>query len=349
MIKYSKGNLLLADVESLVNTVNCVGVMGKGIALQFKQAFPENYKEYEKACKAGLVSPGKMFIHSMGNLFSNKYIINFPTKRHWKGKSRIEDIQAGLVDLIFQIKELNIKSIAIPPLGCGNGGLDWKIVKPLIENAFLELKDVEVHIYAPNGSPEVDLMPVNTERPRLTKARALLISLMQEYLVPGYRLSKLEIQKLAYFLQVVGEPLRLNFVKGLCGPYADNLNHVLQRLEGHYIRGYGDRAEESNMYLLPDSEKEAAILLNDEAESQERLNKVKNIIFGFESPYGLELLSTVHWVIVTEPAIKNDLDAITDRVRNWNNRKSKLFQPEHVKKAWLHLNNTLLSPVCDLQ
>lgn len=261
MIKYSKGNLLLADAEALVNTVNCVGVMGKGIALQFKQAFPANYKEYEKACKSELVKPGKMFIHMIGNLFERKYIINFPTKRHWKGKSRLEDIQTGLVDLISQIKELNIKSIAIPPLGCGNGGLDWNVVKPMIEKAFLELKDVEVYVYAPNGSPEVELMPVNTERPHLTKARALLISLMQEYLVPGYRLSKLEIQKLAYFLQVVGEPLRLNFVKGLCGPYAENLNHVLQRLEGHYIRGYGDRAEEYNMYLLPNSEKKQLLYL----------------------------------------------------------------------------------------
>jgi Predicted phosphatase homologous to the C-terminal domain of histone macroH2A1 len=341
MIKYTQGNLLEADVDALVNTVNCVGVMGKGIALQFKQAFPSNYKEYEKACKAKQVKPGKMFIYNTGKLFGSKYIINFPTKRHWKGKSRIEDIENGLVDFVKQIKDLNIKSVAVPPLGCGNGGLNWNSVKLLMEKAFENLGDVDIYIYPPNGAPAVDTMPVNTTRPALTKARSLLICLMQEYGVPGYRLSKLEIQKLAYFLQEMGEPLRLNFVKGLCGPYADNLNHVLQRLEGHYIRGYGDRAEESNIVLLPTAVEEAEALIKNEVESQERLKQVKNIILGFESPYGLELLSTVHWIIKTQPELADDIEQVTEQVRTWNNRKCKLFKPIHVEKAWLHLKKVL--------
>lgn len=342
MIIYSKGNLLEAEAEALVNTVNCVGVMGKGIALQFKQAYPENYKEYEKACKDEKIKPGTMFIYSTGELFSSKYIINFPTKRHWKGKSKIEDIKIGLIDFVKQIKDLNIKSVAVPPLGCGNGGLDWQVVKSLIEKAVTNLDDVTFYIYPPNGSPDVDAMPVNTSRPNLTKARSLLICLMQEYGIPGYRLSKLEIQKLAYFLQEVGEPLKLRYVKGLCGPYADNLNHVLQRLEGHFIRGYGDRAEESNIYLLPNAVAEATNMIRDEVESQDRLNKVKSIIMGFESPYGLELLSTVHWVIKERPEIIEDIEKITELVRNWNNRKCKLFQPTHIKKAWVHLKEVML-------
>lgn len=125
MIILKQGNLLEDEAEALVNTVNCVGVMGKGIALQFKLAFPEVFSEYEKACRREEVQPGKMHVVSTKLLFNPKYVINFPTKRHWKNKSRMEDIEAGLVDLIKVVKELEIKSIAIPPLGCGNGGLNW--------------------------------------------------------------------------------------------------------------------------------------------------------------------------------------------------------------------------------
>lgn len=341
MIVYDKGNLLETSAEALVNTVNCVGVMGKGIALQFKQAFPENYKQYEKACRQKDVVPGKMFVHYTGNLFEKKYIINFPTKRHWKGKSNLDDIKSGLKGLIEQVQSLGISSIAIPPLGCGNGGLDWKIVKPLIEEAFKNVPEVVVHLYAPMGNPEVDKMLINTVKPQLTKARALLIELMKEYGVPGYRLSKLEVQKLAYFLQVAGEPLRLKFVKAQCGPYANNLNHVLQILEGHYIRGYGDRAEESSIYLINDAEQVAESFIKDEVDSIERLNKVKEIIYGYENPYGLELLATLHWIINEKPEIANDLSQIENEVFNWNERKCNLFKRNHIEKAWKHLQGAV--------
>ncbi|BDA76423.1 hypothetical protein CAL7716_105890 (plasmid) [Calothrix sp. PCC 7716] len=152
MIKFKIGNLFLENAEALVNTVNCVGVMGKGIALQFKLRYPENFRSYEKACKKGEVQPGRMFIFPTGNLFNPKYIINFPTKRHWKGKSKIEDIQSGLVALVQKVQQLGITSIAIPPLGCGNGGLDWAVVKPLIESAFSQLPDVSVIIFEPSGA-----------------------------------------------------------------------------------------------------------------------------------------------------------------------------------------------------
>jgi O-acetyl-ADP-ribose deacetylase (regulator of RNase III) len=139
MIELKTGNLLSENAEALVNTVNCVGIMGKGIALQFKRAYPENFRQYEKACKAGVVQPGHMFIFPTSNLSNPKYIINFPTKRHWRNKSKIEDIQSGLITLVEQVKLLGITSIAIPPLGCGNGGLNWADVKPLIESAFSQL------------------------------------------------------------------------------------------------------------------------------------------------------------------------------------------------------------------
>lgn len=257
MIEFKQGNLLEENAEALVNTVNCVGVMGKGIALQFKQAFTENFRQYEKACRADEVQPGRMFTVATGNLFYPRYIINFPTKRHWKGKSKIEDIESGLKALIKEVQELGISSIAIPPLGCGNGGLDWSDVKPLIESAFTELPDVQVVVFEPTGAPAAEKMRVATSKPNITRARALFIRLLELYGIQGYELTKLEIQKLAYFLQMAGEPLRLRYDKHQYGPYADNLNHVLQVIEGHYIRGYGDRNQDSEIYVLPEG-REAA-------------------------------------------------------------------------------------------
>lgn len=337
MIHSEKGNLLDANVEALVNTVNCVGVMGKGIALQFKQAYPENFKEYEKLCRINEVKPGKMFIHSTNSFIGIKYIINFPTKRHWRAKSTMGDIQSGLVDLIAVVQKYEIKSIAIPPLGCGNGGLNWSEVKPLIIEAFKQVPDVEVHLYEPGGSPKSDKMKIGTTTPRMTRARALFISLMNQYSIPGYRLSLLEIQKLAYFLQEVGEPLKLNFEKNKYGPYAENLNHVLQRIEGHYIRGYGDRSSKAEIYLLPNASAKAKSLLEKEENALNRLREVADIIEGFETPYGLELLSTVHWVVKHKPSIINDNDAVVEEVHNWSERKKLTFKENHIIKTLDHI------------
>ncbi|MCH7871629.1 MAG: macro domain-containing protein, partial [Planctomycetes bacterium] len=168
MIEDAAENLLEAEVEALVNTVNCVGQMGKGIALQFKQAFPANFKAYARAVKAGEVVPGRMFIFETGMMVNPRYIINFPTKRHWRGKSRIEDIEAGLAALVSDLQRLGIRSIAVPPLGCGNGGLEWSVVRPMIEAALAAVPDVRVLLFAPRGAPDAKAMPVRTERPNMT-------------------------------------------------------------------------------------------------------------------------------------------------------------------------------------
>lgn len=337
MIIIKQGNLLHDEAEALVNTVNCVGIMGKGIALQFKQAYPDVFTEYEKACRREEVQPGKMHIVETKTLFNPKYIINFPTKRHWKNKSRMEDIESGLVDLIKVIKELNIKSIAVPPLGCGNGGLRWVEVQPKIEAAFEQLLDVEVHLYQPAGSPKPDKIKIGTSRPKMTRSRALFLMLMNDYSIPGYKLSLLEVQKLAYFLQTVGEPLRLRFEKGKYGPYADNLNHVLQRLDGHFIRGFGDRSRDAEIYLIDDAEKEAQQFLLKDNEAFEHLEKVRDIIEGYETPYGLELLATVHWAAKAKPEIKGSVQKVIEEVHNWNERKREVFKEKHIVKAWEHL------------
>ncbi|MGZ8217084.1 type II toxin-antitoxin system antitoxin DNA ADP-ribosyl glycohydrolase DarG [Methylomagnum sp.] len=339
MIEPTRGNLLEADAEALVNTVNCVGVMGKGIALQFKQAFPDNFIHYEKVCKAGQMHMGQVLVFETGNLMNPKYIINFPTKRHWKGNSRLEDIEAGLVDLIRQIKTLNIRSIAIPPLGAGLGGLNWPDVKSRIEAAFAGLPEVQVLLFEPQGAPPVEKMPVRTKPPTMTPGRALLIRLLDLYGRQGYRHSLLEVQKLAYFLQEAGEPMRLRFQAHHFGPYADNLNHALQHIEGHFIRGYGDRSTKAEIRLMPNATQQAGEFLKTKPEAEQHLERVKRLIEGFETPYGMELLSTVHWVARHEVADKANLAAIRARVEAWNQRKKDLMKPQHIQKAYARLES----------
>ena len=164
MIRFKTGNILTEDAEALVNTVNCVGVMGRGLALQFKKVFPDNFRAYTSACKREEVRAGRMFTFKTGQLTYPHYIINFPTKRHWRGKSRIEDIEAGLGDLVREIRERNIRSIAIPPLGSGLGGLDWANVRACIEDVFWECPDLKVIVFEPNPEFE-DARPNRSSKP----------------------------------------------------------------------------------------------------------------------------------------------------------------------------------------
>lgn len=331
-MEFTQGNLLTNNKEALVNTVNCVGVMGKGIALQFKQAFPDNARAYEKACTKGQVQLGRLFTYITGRLDNPKYIINFPTKQHWRAKSRMKDIESGLHTLKQEIIERGIKSIAIPPLGCGNGRLNWREVKPLIENILADLPDVQITVFKPKGAPEVSAMPVATRKPIITRARAMLVKLMEAYSFTDYKLALLEIQKLAYLLQVAGEPLKLQFVKEKYGPYAENLNFVLQRIEGHLIRGYGDRNTKAMISLVPGAGLKVSKFLENEPDSIDRINRVVQLMQGFETPYGMELLTSTHWVAINEGA--STIDEVIDKIFSWNARKRQTFREDHISKAW---------------
>jgi O-acetyl-ADP-ribose deacetylase (regulator of RNase III) len=339
MIEAAKGNLLLADVEALVNTVNTVGVMGKGIALQFKQAYPDNFDAYQRACRRGEVTPGRMFVFERNVLHGTRWIINFPTKRHWKHKARLADISAGLVDLVRVLKMRNIRSIAVPPLGCGNGGLSWYEVKPLIESALRTLPDVRVLLYAPEGSPDADFMPVNTTRPRLTAARAALLAAMDAYAVPGYRLTLLEVQKLAYFLQIAGVPLQLSFSKGKYGPYAEVINKVLERMEGHFVRGFGDRSRNSTIQVTVNDKAVLLDVLAEEPSTLDRLERVKELTYSFETPHGMELLATVLWAAHDNPMAREEPSSAVAYVRGWSPGKAERFPESHIIAAWDHLRS----------
>jgi O-acetyl-ADP-ribose deacetylase (regulator of RNase III) len=331
MLKVEHGDLLKAKTEAIINTVNCVGVMGKGIALQFKQAFPANYEAYRRASDVGDVKLGTMHVFDTGSMIWPRYIINFPTKGHWKASSKTSDIERGLDDLKRVIEERNIKSVAVPPLGCGNGGLSWTVVEPLIRKALGDLPGVEVHLYAPEGAPEFDQMAVRTKKPNMTRGRALVLKLLGLYGAAGYRHSLLEVQKLTYFLQQAGEDLRLAFKKHHFGPYAENLNHVLQRIEGHYIRGYGDRSKEAEIAVLEGADEEAEQFLEEDKDARGRLARVASLIQGFETPYGLELLSTVHWLASSEES--PSAEKLLREVQSWNRRKAQLIKEPHIRVA----------------
>jgi O-acetyl-ADP-ribose deacetylase (regulator of RNase III) len=349
MISEENGNLLDTAADALVNTVNTVGVMGKGLALQFKQAYPGNFRAYQAACRNGEVRLGRMFVYEPGTPGQPRYLVNFPTKGHWRANSRLGDIKAGLADLRQVVLDRSITSIAVPPLGCGNGGLNWHEVRPLIFEALGDLPDVDVLLYPPQETPPPATMPVRTERPRMTGGRAALLTLLGEYAelswlegstVTRGGASLLEIQKLMYFLQEAGQSLRLNFVKGIYGPYAENLNPVLQTLEGHYLRGYGDRTQRildlSPIVLVDNAEVDARqwLATNADSETTNRIANVVKLITDFASPYGVELLATVHWVTTRETTGKDiDPEALTAAIRAWNRRKERLFTKHHVRMA----------------
>jgi O-acetyl-ADP-ribose deacetylase (regulator of RNase III) len=339
MIEITQGDILKADAEVLVNTVNCVGVMGRGIALQFRKAFPKNFKVYEAACKDGLVQPGKMFVYDLNRFYNPRFIVNFPTKRHWKGKSRIEDIKSGLSDLIDFVQGHQIRSIAIPPLGCGLGGLNWEEeVRPLIIEAFQSVPEVAVLLFEPAGAPSANSMVKETNVPSMTVGRAALLGLMRRYLgaVMDPTVTLLEVHKLMYFMQESGELLRLNYQKAPYGPYAENLRHVLNHIEGHFISGYGDAEDRPDkpLELKYYASNQAEEFLANHEVTQERFDRVADLIKGFETTFGMELLSTVHWVSTREEA-KTPNEAVF-KIHDWNTRK-RMFEPRHIELAWERL------------
>ena len=335
MIEYKTGDLLAEDADALVNTVNCVGHMGAGIALQFKKAWPENFQAYAAACRNGEVQPGRMFVFETRQLASPRYIINFPTKRHWRGKSRLGDIEAGLEALVVEIRRLDLSSVAVPPLGAGLGGLPWTEVRKRIEEKLGALSDLRVVVFKPDGTPAHARGTRTKRKPQMTPGRAALLALMDRYLAGLLDpfVSLLEIHKLMYFMQETGEPLRLKIAKGPYGPYAENLRHVLNAIEGYYVTGYGaggGDAPNKALELIPGAVEQAKSTLAKKPETRQRLERVADLVEGFESPFGLELLATVHWTVTREGATSDE--EATDRTYRWAPHKRR-FRPNQIALA----------------
>ena len=325
MVNFTTGDIFKADAEALVNTVNCVGVMGRGLALRFKQRFPENFKAYAAACKRKQVQPGKMFVYETGTLTDPKYIINFPTKRHWRGKSRIEDIDSGLLALTEEIRQRRIRSIAVPALGSSLGGLDWDDVRQRIDGALKDIPGLRVTVYEPG---DLSAKSPSSDVPAMTSGRAALVGLMHRYLegLLDPILTLLAVHKLAYFMQEAGEPLRLRYVKAPNGPYAENLGKVLRRIDGHLISGYagGGNEPDKRIELVPGAVEDAASFLIGHPGTRAKLGRVSGLVEGFETPFGLELLTSVHWVVTRENAA--GMEEAQSKIYDWNAGKKRFTQ-----------------------
>ncbi|MCY4555387.1 MAG: macro domain-containing protein [Chloroflexi bacterium] len=326
MIQFKTGNILDERADALVNTVNCVGFMGRGLSLQFKKAFPENYRAYAAACRQEEVRPGRMFVVENTMIDGPRYIVNFPTKRHWRAKSRMEDIEAGLEALAREVRQRDIRSIAIPPLGSGLGGLVWSDVRSRIVESMRPLDDVQVVVFEPSADFKWDRMRDNRPVPRMTKGRAALVGLIQQYLNGGLDpfVTLLEIHKLMYFMQCAGEPLRLRFRAAQYGPYAENLRHVLHAVEGYYVSGYADGGDDprTRLQLTPCAYEEAISVLEEHRATQERFERVTRLVDGFESSFGLELLATVHWVLGSDQNVQNEKELVA-RLHAWEPPKKQ--------------------------
>ena len=276
-----------------------------------------------------------MFVFETRQLAGVRYIINFPTKRHWRGRSRVADIEAGLTALADEIKRREIRSIAIPPLGCGLGGLDWRDVRPRIVGALEAVPNVRALVFEPSGAPDAKAMAKSANPPKMTPGRAALIGLMDRYLagLMDPFISLLEVHKLTYFMQEAGEPLRLRYVKAPYGPYAENLRQVLTSIEGHFVSGYADGGDdpERQLELVPGAVRDATAFLTDHPETSDRFARVAKVVEGFETPFGLELLSTVHWVVTHENA--ETVSEVIEHVYRWGDRK-RAYTATQIRRAW---------------
>ena len=356
MMRFTQGNLLEANVDALVNTVNTVGVMGKGIALMFKERFPENFKAYAAACKRGDVQVGRMFVTAGAQLQGPRWIINFPTKQHWRSRTRPEWVEAGLADLRKVIRDKGIGSIAVPPLGCGNGGLGWDVVRPLIERMLGDLDDVDVIVYEPTRAYQNVAKKTGVEK--LTPARALVAEMVRRYGVLGIECSILEIQKLAWFLQRVlqrnraDNPLRLEFGADQYGPYAHRLTHLLNALDGSYLHCDKRLADASPFDTIRFDETKRAKLADylagpEAAQFAETVEETDRLIDGFQSPLGMEALATVDWLLSQE-GVPPTVEAVREAMNHWRGgqqaaaRKQRLFSDRLIEAAI-----TQLQPLTD--
>ncbi|MEZ8608499.1 MULTISPECIES: type II toxin-antitoxin system antitoxin DNA ADP-ribosyl glycohydrolase DarG [Vibrio] len=294
MITYKKGDLFADDAEALVNTVNTVGVMGKGLAYQFKERYPDNFKIYRDACKNEELSVGKVLLVKNIAEGSPRYIINFPTKAHWRGKSKIEYIENGLDDLVRVVLDKGIKSVAIPALGSGLGGLPWSQVERQIHDKLSSLDDVEWRIYAPNDAPPKD------RSLELTLGRATLIVALKKYLSSSRKkqMSELEAQCLLYILSCNGVELnKMEFNEFRQGPYSSVLNSAIKIMDGDflYISGINKPADSTFIMLEPKVVSKATRMLREQNSNEKSISYVIDLIAGYESKDGMIILASTLW------------------------------------------------------
>ena len=326
------------QADAIVNTVNCVGVMGKGVALEFKRRWPENFKQYKKLCAAEKLTPGHMFVFDTGDMLSvakPRYLINFPTKQHWRAKSKISFIEDGLDDFVEQIKKYGIKSVALPPLGCGNGGLPWKDVKALIEEKLSSVGGVEFIVYTPKEpqtEPEYNNVPAT-----MTFERAMMVKTVGEFeKYFGGRLTRISLQKVVYFLQAMGVQYNLAFSRNMHGPYSEKLKDAFKKMEAlNYIKGYSGDTPEIYVPSRAFAKADSFLAQDNTLDHQDIIHRLSLLIEGYESPYGMELLASVHYLVNSEGA--ETVDSVVESIKEWNHHKYSEFSSEAIETAFERL------------
>lgn len=343
MIRYVKGNMFDSDAAALVNTVNLVGVMGKGVALQFKQRYPDNYKAYRTACRQGLIGIGRLFVTKEPEFAGERIIVNFPTKTDWRQPSEYAYIESGLMDLRRLIELEQIPSIALPPLGAGNGGLNWPRVRGMIESALGDM-DADIIVYEPNDAV---VEHMKSERIPLTDARALLLYMLFNLVRNGEFVSEFSSEKVCYFLQRfgAGDLFRLEYKPYYYGPYSGKVRYVLNALNGSYIMGYSamDKKPFEPLSLVADSYDEICRIIDGNARLKDIAARTAMLLEGFYSDYGLELLSSIDYIQQQHGRLLPE--DVSRYLAAWSDRKHNLFSDMRVITLALnHLNRHL--PPC---
>lgn len=351
-VTFMQGDMFGARADAIVNTVNCVGVMGKGVALEFKRRWPENFDEYRELCQRKALRPGKVFVHQNSDMLDRdswRFLINFPTKDHWKQKSKIEYIDKGLDDFLVQVGNHGIKSVVLPPLGCGNGGLDWLEVRSLIVRKLSSVDSVKFFVFEP--SEKASAATPGKAKARTTKnaekngsvkmemtfERAVLVKAfgdLSDYF--GGNLTRIVMQKIVYFLQAMGVDYKVTFAKNEFGPYSEELRKAFVAMETlNIIHGFS--SDSRNTTVLPDAYKLADEFLqgDERVRATEIINRSSLLIEGYESPYGMELLASVHFLADQEKI--SDVGEIQDALSGWSAQKGEKFSPELVDIAYNRL------------
>lgn len=336
-IQTKKGDMFAEPVDALVNTVNCVGVMGKGVALEFKNRWPANFRAYKSLCDAKGLKPGEMFVFDTKELFASegpRYLVNFPTKSHWRSKSKMEYIEDGLDALVETIRKHEIKSIAIPPLGCGNGGLDWADVRPLIEEKLSTLDDVKIILFAPKHAADApehvhSSLPMTFQRAILLKA----LNDLERYFDGSF--DRISLQKITYFLQALGVNFKLKFSRNLHGPYSETLKLAFVTMDRHgMIDGF--LSGERQAHVTPSGCAIADEFLDQaETKANDIIDRLSKLVQGYESPYGLELLSSVHWLAHHEGHFP--VERIIEEMLGWSEAKRSRFGEDAIRAAYSRL------------
>ncbi len=347
MIKVRVGDILDSDAQTLVNTVNCVGVMGKGIALKFKERFPDMFEDYAERCKRGEVKLGQPYLYK-GRLIP--WILNFPTKDHWRSVSRIEDIIIGMQYLVEHYREWGITSLAVPPLGCGEGQLEWSIVGPTLYKYLKDL-DIPVEIYAPYGTPQDEISPAFLD-PSLGGFKEARSKQLAKHIIPGmvalveiiYRIERepyhraigrTMFQKIAYVATISGIPTGLEYRRGSFGPFSSEFKGMVTKLVNNGLLEEKRLGKMFAIHTGPTYYDARKIYENDIDALHSKIEAVKDLFMRLDTTKS-EIVATV--LFVTSEVEGQMEEKITERdildlVLKWKQKRSPKLEESEIASA----------------